>query len=155
MVKSEKQRKRYTYGNVAYDIEPEIKEKSQKIHKKKRNNKKNLKVKLKLMSTIITIFLISFLLVCRFTTIISMSNEVRQIRAQVEDMQKENDNIKVEIATLNNIKNIEDIAVSKEGMIAPNPDEIYYVKVKPLTLPVEKQKASAFHTIQKFLGLIY
>jgi cell division protein FtsL len=155
MVKNKNSIKSYTYGNVAYDMQPE---KESKIKRKARKVKKtntDLRAKLKVIAMIGMIFVFSFLTISRFTVIISMSADVRGIKKEITKIQKENENIKVELATMDNIKKIEDYAVNKYGMVVPERNQIVYIDVKPLTNSSEETKFTAFQTIQKLLGLIY
>jgi cell division protein FtsL len=155
MVKSKNQGQSYTYGNIAYDIKPEKK----KIKKKKRSVKKqsNVKVKdkLKLISYIGVVFLLAFLTIARFTVILKMSADIRDVKSQIKRVQKDNENIRVELARIDNIKSIEEIAVSQYGMVVPKREQIVYVDVKPINRAVEKPKQTAFQMIQRLLGLIY
>jgi cell division protein FtsL len=155
MVKDKKNAKPYTYGNVAYDIQSE--KKSKKRIKTRKNKKTNtaLRAKLKIIGMIVMIFIFSFLTISRFTVIISMSADVRSIKREITNMQKENENIRVELARMDNIKEIENKAVTQLGMIVPEKNQIVYMDVKPLAESTENTKASAFQTIQKLLGLIY
>lgn len=155
MVKNKKSAKPYTYGNVAYDIQPE--KESNRKRKAQKSKKPNtaLRAKLKIIGMVGILFIFSFLTISRFTVIISMSADVRGIKKQITNIQKENENIKVELANLDNIRKIEDYAVNKYGMVVPEKNQIVFVDVKPLTNSSEETKFTAFQTIQKLLGLIY
>lgn len=157
MVKNKKNSKPYVYGNTAYDIHPEKKQevKNKPRKKKKIKQNKDLKIKLKVISTIGLVFLLSFLTISRFTVIMSMSADIRDIKSEIKKVQKENENIKVDLARMDNIRNIEHVAMNQYGMVVPQRDEVIYIDVKPLVASNEKPQVTAFQTIQKLLGLIY
>lgn len=156
MAKNQRNRNAYVYGNVAYDVKPRVKKPSKKrvIVTKKRKN--SLAKKLKLMSAVGILFIVSFITLCRFATIVNLSNEIRKVRTEVASMQKENENIRVEIAKKDNIKQIEMLATKKYGMVAVESKNTVFMTVKPLTAVSNvKQNETAFHMIQRILGLIY
>lgn len=143
---------KYIYGSVAYDLEPaiipEIEEKVVKVRKSQAG------IKLKLMGRVIVFFVLTFLLVYRFTMVMKITYDIRSSKTQIGLLNNVNENIKIELAKMNNIKYIEKVAVSR-GMIVPNPNQIRYVCVNPLTLSSGKYSQSAFQMIQRLLGLIY
>lgn len=140
-------------GNVAYEIQPDIKKKVNRKPAKK--TRKNTAVKFKIMGTVIAIALFSFLTLCRYATIINMSKDLRASKAEIKKIQMDNENITVKLANSNNMKKIEKEAVNKYGMIVPQRDNIVYMDVKELTASDEKPKQTAFQMIQRMLGLIY
>lgn len=153
VAKNKKASTKYIYGNVAYDLEPEI---SRNVEKKVVKSIKNKNShKFKLMGKIVVIFVLSFILVCRFTMVMNLTYNIRNIKTQIGQINNENENIKISIAQINNIKSIEKIAVGKDGMVVPDRSHIMYVSVKPLTLSSEKYSQSSLRMVQRLLGLIY
>lgn len=151
--KNRKYQTKYMYGSVAYDLEPEV---QSKIKTKAKSGKKNkASYKLKLMGTILVVFLLSFLLVYRFTLVMKLTYDIRNLKTQITEVNNDNENIKIQLAQMNNIKLIEKIAIEKGGMVVPDATQIKYVSVKPLTVASEKYSQSAFQMIQRLLGLIY
>jgi hypothetical protein len=144
---------KYIHGSVAYDLAPEINPNITKKHKivKKNNNL----YKYKTIGKIIVIFILSFLLVYRFTMIMNKTYEIRNTQTQINTFNESNENIKISLAQMDNIKNIEKIAIEKRGMIVPDNKNIMYISVKPLTASSEKYTQNAFHMVQRLLGLIY
>lgn len=156
MVNNKRYQKNYTYGNVAYDFEPQIDKKKKNINKNTViKTKKSLKVKLKLITCVAVLFALSFLTLCRFATIIKITNDISTIKTELKKAQNANEDIKVKIAKFNNIKNIETVAVNKYGMVVPDSKSVVYVDVKPLSASVDMPKPTAFQLIQRLLGLIY
>jgi cell division protein FtsL len=156
MEKSKKYPKNYVYGSTAYDLQPEINyEKRQKVVKKP---KKNQKTKFKLMGNVIAISIISLFILTRFASIVKLTYDIRAVKSEIRKAQKENENIKVEIAKSDNIRSLEQTAVGKLGMLIPDKKQIVYIDVKPLTSLKEntdKKTASAGEVVQKIFGLIH
>lgn len=153
----------YVYGNAAYDYEKQskvVKEKQkQEVQrpKKKKIKKNKVKVKLKLMLAVAIIFVMSFITVGRYTTILALSSDIRSQKGEVQKIQKENQNINVELAKLNNLKTIESDAINKYFMVKPTKETTYFINVKPLKSENAKvdKKETALNAVQRILGLIY
>lgn len=150
-----KNKSSYTYGNVAYDFETEVKREEKNLKNIKPNNKKKTKAKLKLMVYVAGLFLLSFLSLCRFASIIRITNNIYAVKKEIKQVEKSNEDLKVAMAKYNNIKNIESVAVSK-GMVVPSSDCIVYLDVQPLTSLEEKEvKYDKYSFVKRILGLIY
>ena len=145
----------YNYGNTAVELKPEVKREEKPQIKKQRRPKNNLKLKVKMMSIIVIVGVFSFLTLLRFASIVNLQSEIRNVKKEIVEIQKENENIRVQIAKQNNLKKIEELAVSQYKMVEPKLDSILYVDVKPLSLPEEKEKTTALDFVQRLLGLIY
>lgn len=162
MVVKNNSKANYVSGNVAYDYEKqkkvtkEVKPSSNIKPKKKKVNKNKDKIKIKLMLSIGIVFFMAFIVVGRYTTILTLSSEVRADKKEVEKIQKENQNLNVDIAKLNNLNVMED-AIAKYGLIKPTSENTYFISVNPLDKKDTKEdsKKSALTTTQRILGLIY
>lgn len=146
----------YTYGSVAYDFEPTVVEKK-KINKgkSKKVNSKKAKNRLRLISFIGLMSVLSLFVLSRYSHIVKMTYDVRSIKKEIVKMQKQNDNVAVEIAKHNNIRNIETAALNQYGMIVPPKDMVIYVDIKPLTPLEEENKSENNSFIHRILGFIY
>lgn len=157
MEKNKKYSKNYVYGSVAYDIQPEIKHEKKQI--KRRKTKSKVKVKLKVVGSIMAIAIISLLTLTRFASIIRLTYDIRTVKSDIKKVQEANENTRVQIAKVSNIKSIEETAVNKLGMIIPDKNQIVYMDVKPLTSLTEQSKegpkTAANEMIQKIFGLIH
>jgi cell division protein FtsL len=153
-VKTKYNSSKYVYGNVAYDIEEEI---APRIKKNTSNKKKTSREfsKLQMVGKIIVVFALSFLLVYRFAIILELTYDIRNIKTEIASVIDTNENIKIDLAGKNNLRDIEKIAVGKRGMIVPEQNQIQYVCVKPLTPTMDKYSPSAFQMMQRLLVLIY
>lgn len=151
----------YVYGSSAYDYDKhrEPIEPKKPVRKVKTKKKKIRRKKLKLILGVAVIFSMAFVSVGRYTTILTLSADIRAQKKEVQAIQKDNQNLKVELAKLNNTRAIEEEAVSKYQMTYPTNKNTYYISVQPLTDKEEKgknmEKQSALTTVQKILGLIY
>lgn len=155
MVNNKKYSTGMTNGNVAYEIQPQIDIKKKQVKKPVKKAKSNVKVKLKIMGMVVAIAMFSFLTLCRYATINSMSKDVRESKIEIKKMQMENENIAVKIANKDNIKKVEKVATSKYGMVIPQKTDIVYFEAKGLTASEAEPKQTAFQVIQRMLGLIY
>lgn len=156
MEKRRKNYSNYTYGNVAYDLQPEISQERKNRRKIKNNKRVNTqgKYKKQLLLSIGIAAIFSFMLLTRFAAITKMTYDIRMVKSEVKEAQKENENIKVEIAKSNNIRNIEEIAIKKYGMISPSKESIIYLDVKPLTAVNDNNKIQDDNFIQKLIGFL-
>ena len=152
MEKGKKYSKNYVYGSVAYDMQPEISNEKKQIKRRKPKNK--VKIKLKMVGNILIIALISLLTLSRFTSIIKLTYD---IRTDIKKVQEANENTRVQMAKMSNIKNIEETAINKLGMVIPDKNQVVYIDVKPLTSSTEQSKegtkTAANEFIQNIIGL--
>lgn len=152
----------YVYGNTAYDYETRkkvVKEKKpleSPKPKRKKAKKSKVKVKIKLMSAVAIIFVMAFITVGRYTTILALSSDIRSQKGEIESIKKDNQNINVELAKLNNLNAIESDAKNKYSMVKSTKDNTYYINVKPLKSEASKveKKESALTALQRMLGLV-
>lgn len=144
----------YTYGNTARELVPEIKRERKPQVKQRKNPKKALRAKFKIMLSIVAICAISFLILLRFASIVNMQGNIKIVKEDIVKLQKANENIKVDIALHNNIKEIEEAAVKDHNMTVPQLDSIYYVDVQPLTLPEKEKDSTALSFLSRLFGLI-
>ncbi|WP_027308726.1 hypothetical protein [Caloramator sp. ALD01] len=154
MVMASNKNRYKTQGNVAYKVEVNEKNKVKKVEKPKKSTNKNIKVKLKVLRFILFTFALSIFTLSRFVLIYNMNTELRELKSQVAQVQKENQNLQVSLAVKNNIKKIEGEAVKKYNMVNPKAEEVKYVDVKMLS-SAEDKKVTAYKLFQKFVGFIH
>lgn len=157
MEKNKKPSKNYVYGSVAYKIQPEISDEKKPI--KKRKTKSRVKIKLKMVRRVLIIGIISFLTLTRFASMIKLTYDIRTVKSDIKKVQETNENTRVQMAKMNNIKSLEATAVSKFGMVIPEKNQIVYIDVKPLTSSktqsIEGPKTAANDFAQKIFALIH
>ncbi|WP_125152212.1 septum formation initiator family protein [Clostridium rectalis] len=122
----------YIRGNTALapQVEPEIKkEKSKKKQNrskilKKKN--KSIQKKAKTIKSISIAFIIGVALLSRYSYIYNMQQNLNNINKGITKLNKNNENLKVELVKYNNIQYIEDIATKKLKMTKPSKNSIVY-----------------------------
>jgi len=148
----------YTYGNVAYNLQPERQPDVRCVKKakvvKSKKAKKALKVKLKLMRSVAIFGVITFLILCRTAKINSLTADVRSIKKDITNIQKENANLEVKIASACNLKSIEETATNTYEMVDPTSDNVEYIQVEELAQVQEEEEEStkAGFDIKKLFG---
>jgi cell division protein FtsL len=149
---SSKKYNNYTYGNLAYEM-PEEKKEKQKISSPKKT-RPSAKLKLRAITYVLAIFSLSFLVLLRFSYIYKINSDIRAVKQELKVAENNNENVRVEIAKLNNIKSIEDAAL-KAGMIVPDKANIRYVKTKPLTAVQQEPEPHTDSLMQRLFGIIF
>jgi hypothetical protein len=90
---------------------------------------------------------------------IRLTYDIRTVKSEIKKIQETNENTRVQMAKLSNIKSLEETAVGKLGMIIPDKAQVVYIDVKPLTSSSEQlkegKKTAATEFIQKVIGLIH
>lgn len=148
----------YTYGNVAYNIQPERQPEIKHVKKTKVGRSKKaeraLKIKLKLMWSVAMFGAITFLILCRTAKINSLTANVRSIKKDITNIQKENANLEVKIASACNLKSIEETATNTYEMVDPSSDNVEYIQVEELSQIHEEKEEStkAGFDIKKLFG---
>lgn len=134
----------YTYGNVAYNIEPERRPDAKPIKKTKighsRKAKKALKIKLKLMWYVALLGTMTFLVLSRAARINGLAADVRSIKEDITTVQKENADLEVKIASACNLKSIEKTATNSYKMITPDSNNVNYIQVEELSQIQEEKE---------------
>lgn len=148
----------YTYGNVAYDIQPERQPEVRPVKRtkvgKSKKSKRALKLKLKLMRSVALFGAVIFLVLSRTAQINSLTADVRSVKKDITIMQKENANMEVQIASACNLKSIEETATNSYKMIIPGSGSVRYIQVEELAQVQEKQEENmkVGFDIKKLLG---
>ena len=148
--------KNYVQGTVAYKIPNKVESIEQKSLKQNKLRKPKQKQK-KFLSMVLLVTLLSVFTLIRYANILKLNAEIRSVKKEIKLLQDENENINVQIARLNRIKDVDKIAIEKYGMIVPHPSDVKYVDVKPLALETnEKNEGNVgLGYLFKLLGLIY
>lgn len=143
---------RYQYGTSPRKLVPEYDRKPKKYPKKstarslKQDTKKQTKTKLKekkksqvkTVLYVLTIFGILFIISYRNSIIAEDFSKIKALKSDLASIEKENEQLKVNIESNLNLKNIEEIATAQLGMQKLNNNQTVY-----MTLPVEDHVESA------------
>lgn len=119
---------------------PVEREKKKKKRGHNKNKKLRLKNKLKIMRNIAITFIVGLTLVARYSMIYDMQRELNSIKVNINETNKENENLKVELVKYNNLKYIEDNATNKLHMIQPDKGTVIYTDLdKKVVKKTEKK----------------
>lgn len=144
----------YINGNTVLAPEPEI---SQNGGHKEKNSKKGIKKdkkvpsgKLKSLRNIGVTFIIGVTLIGRYSMIYGMQRELNAIGLEINTINKENENLRVELVKFNNLQYIEDVATKKLNMVSPTKSNIMYCNLKNEMVKASEKQLD----VQKDEGLI-
>jgi cell division protein FtsL len=125
-----------------YDNEQE--EKSKERRKKIKQNKqisKRAQNKVKVMRNIALTFVVGLTLVARYCIIYNMQMELNSVKSDINAVNRDNENLKVELVKYNNLQFIEDAATNKLHMIVPDKSSAVYANLsKEVIQSSEKKK---------------
>ncbi|SNX52795.1 cell division protein FtsL [Thermoanaerobacterium sp. RBIITD] len=108
-------------NNYGYDYKPYYEE--EKSKKPKRNKK------LKNLMLIFFIGSLSITLLFRYALIYQKSVALSKMESKVSEIENQNQQLKVKIASLSDLQKIEDVAKNKLGMVEPEKGQIVYINV--------------------------
>lgn len=93
------------------------------IKQKQNNNKVN---KFGILRNIVIAFAIGLILIGRYSNIYNMQKQLNTTKSNITELNKQNDNLKVELVKYNNLQYIEEVAVNKLKMVPPIKDNAVY-----------------------------
>ncbi|MDW8799630.1 cell division protein FtsL [Clostridium sp. A1-XYC3] len=114
----------------------------EKANRKRRHKQVNRRVKnkMKIIRNIALIFIIGLTLVGRYCIIYDMQMELNSIKSNINTINKENENLRVELVKFNNIQQIEETAVSKLHMVKPDKSMAVYTNISKETIQSSEKK---------------
>ncbi|MBE6065302.1 cell division protein FtsL [Clostridium cochlearium] len=152
----------YVDGSTVMAPEVHIEEKSQKKKEKKVFRKKkpnNSRKKLSIIGKILTVFIVGTIIIGRYSKIYNMQKQLNNINNSIVKLNKENENLKVELLKLNNIKSVEDIAIGKLKMSVPTKENMIYCdmskEIFKLNKNANEEKNKNKGVIANFLSKLY
>ena len=126
---------------IPYEDERRYEEEVKKERLKKlRKAKQRLKKKLKVIRTISLSFVVGIILVGRYCVIYNMQMELNSVKTNINEVNTENENLKVELVKYNNLQHIEEIAVNKLQMVAPDKGAAIYVNLDKENIKIAEKK---------------
>ncbi|PRR86588.1 Cell division protein FtsL [Clostridium luticellarii] len=101
------------------------------IRKKKNINRQaKVKKKLKVLLSICVFFIIGLTLIYRYSVIYNMQTELNSLESNISSINKQNENLTVELVKYDNLEYIEkNAANSRMGMIVPDKGNAVYVNL--------------------------
>nr|WP_242977215.1 MULTISPECIES: cell division protein FtsL [Clostridium] len=111
--------------------EPQIekdkeKEKKEQYKRNKKIQQKLLKKKFKTLRNIILAFILGVTLVARYGILYGMQKELSGVNSEISEVEKESENLKVELVHHSNLSNIEKVAGQNLKMVPPDKDSAIY-----------------------------
>jgi len=110
--------------------------------RKNSSNKKNIHKKIIVIRNIMIAFIVGITLVGRYCIIYNLQSELNTTKQNISALNKENENLKVDLVKYNNIQYIEDVAVNKLGMVTPDRNDAIYADVSKKTIITAESKSN-------------
>ena len=114
--------------------------KSYKKRKLKRKTQKRIKNKVKIIKNIVLAFIVGLALVGRYCIIYNMQMELNSTKRSINEINRENENLKVELVKYNNLQYIDDIAINKLQMLPPDKGAAVYVDLYKENIKITDKK---------------
>lgn len=114
-------------------------DKKRKLNKK-RKVKTRLKNKVKVIRNIALTFIVGLVLVGRYCVIYNMQMELNSLKSNINEINRENENLKVELVKYNNLQYIEDIATNKLKMLPPDKGAAVYTDLDKENIKIIEKK---------------
>lgn len=115
---------------LAPEYVPSKKDQYEKIKKNKRNKKKKkdrrLKKKFRTLGSILLIFVLGVTIITRYCIIYNMQKELNNIENKVAVLDKDSENLKVELVKYSNLNTIEKQAKDNLHMVVPDKESAIY-----------------------------
>jgi cell division protein FtsL len=108
-------------------------ERERQVKRNKAKNK-NFNKKVVVMRNIMIAFIVGITLVGRYCIIYNLQSELNTTKQNIVALNKENENLKVELVKYNNIQYIEDAAINKLGMVTPDRNDAIYADISKETI---------------------
>lgn len=126
---------------IPYEDERVLKEEIKRERlKKRRKAKQRLKRKVKIIRNISLCFIVGLIFVGRYGVIYNMQMELNSTKTNINEINRENENLKVELVKYNNLQHIEDTAVNKLQMIRPDKSAAVYTNLDKENIKITEKK---------------
>lgn len=128
------------------------------LRRKKFLRQKRIKDKIKIIRNIVSAFVIGIILVGKYCVIYNMQQELNSVNTNINELNRENENIKVDLVKYNNVQYIESIAINKLHMISPDKGSAIYTdlekeNIKSPDKKMEKQESK--HLWNKLAKILF
>ncbi|KPU44043.1 cell division protein FtsL [Oxobacter pfennigii] len=143
--------KRHERYDDYIDINKKAKEKvkTDVKSKVKAKPKTSAKSKLRLVAFVLTMFCMGTLVVARYAMIMEMNNQVRNIKTEISEAQKENESLNLKLLQFYDIKQIEKEATSELSMVRPKIQDTIVV-----SLPAEYETMAENNQQPKVVSML-
>ncbi len=127
---------------LAPNYEPYRESEQKRQVRKNRSSKNNINKKIIVIRNIMIAFIVGITLVGRYCIIYNLQSELNTTKQNIAALNKENENLKVDLVKYNNIQYIEDVAVNKLGMVTPDRNDAIYADVSKKTIISAESKSN-------------
>lgn len=125
------------------DVEAEEQKKAKiKRAKEKKLKQRKMKNKLRVMRNIGLTFVIGLLLVGRYCVIYNMQMELNSMESNINEINRDNENLRVELVKYSNLQYIEETAVNKLHMLPPDKGSAIYTNLDKDVLQYTEKKSA-------------
>lgn len=108
--------------------------------KKRKKAKQRLKKKVKIIRNISLSFIVGLIFVGRYCSIYNMQMELNSVATNINEINRENENLKVELVKYNNLQHIEDIAMNKFQMVRSDKGAAVYTNLDKENIKISEKK---------------
>lgn len=84
----------------------------------------------RLILAVTLIAIIAILILSRYSAITEAQYRISKMKAEIKEINAQNERLQVEIANLNSVARIEDIAKNKLNMKEPESEQVIYISTK-------------------------
>lgn len=136
-------------------------EKLEKARKKNRENKikKRIKYKFNVILNTSIIFIIGITLIYRYSVIYDMQKKINIINTEISTINKQNENLKIQLIKVSSIQEIEKVALEKLHMISPDKNHVIYSDLSKKNFIEEATKNNNLvekeSVVNKLLNLLF
>lgn len=94
--------------------------------------RQNKKVKRSLVATIVVVFMLACMLLCRYASIYEMNYRTSQINSEIEALNIENSRLEAVISSNSSVVDIDSVAQNELGLQKPQPYQVVEIDVEPV-----------------------
>ena len=154
----------YVIGNavLAPNYEPAGPSKKQEYERLKKTKAENLykkrekrvNSKAKTLRCIALVFIVGVTLIFRYTSIYNVQKNLSNIKSETISLNKENENLKVELVKSSNLSNVEKIATGKLNMVRVEKHQVIYTDLTKENF-AKDASLNKNHSQSSFLQKVY
>jgi len=100
--------------------------KKAKLENNRKNKQKRVNNKAKTIGSILLTFVIGIAIIYRYSTIYNMQKELNTLKSDKVKLERQYDNLNVELLKVSNIENVKKIAEEKLHMVSANKNQVIY-----------------------------
>lgn len=116
----------HTNAQEEHTYEQYKKEKNKII---KKNKQKRVTSKAKILRNILVTFIVGVTLVARYCMLYNMQKELSAVKSSIVSLNKENENLKVELVKYSSLQIVEETAFKKLAMVLPDKNDAIYTNL--------------------------